>query len=131
MSLIIQAKSKTLKSDVLKELRVFFPTVNFKVSSTQEEDRTVFTVSYTDGVSKTRVRSIVRQFAHTYYLHGKPIKVVFEIDRAMSLKTQHLLLNEMRSVWKVKGSLEMDDFFKPINGMVKDYIIKIFSMRDF
>jgi len=131
MSLLIQAKTKTLKSDIRKELRIYFPKTDFKVTSLQEEERTVFTIGYTDGESKTRVRNVVRQFAHTYHSERKPVKVVVEIERTMSSKTENLLLTEMKSVWKVKGSLEPEDFFKPINGTVRDYIGKIFMMRDF
>ena len=131
MNLLIQAKTKTLKSDIRKELRVFFPNIDFSIKTKHYDGKTTFKVCYTDGVSRTRVRNVVRQFALTYYSHRKPIKVVIEVDRSMSTKTESLLLTEMKTVWKVKGELLPDDFFTPINGKVKDYIRKIFGMRDF
>jgi len=131
MSLLIQAKTKTLKSDIKKELRIYFPAIDFKIVSCQEEGRTAFTISYTDGVSKTRVRNVVRQFAHTYYADRTPVKVDFEIERNMSGKTENLLLNEMKSVWNIKGGLSMEEHFKSVGGTVRDYIVKIFNMRDF
>lgn len=128
---MIQAKTKTLKSDIKKELRIYFPAIDFKVGSRQGENRTVFTISYTDGISRTRVRSVVRQFAHTYHADRTPVKVDFDIKRSMSGKTENLLLNEMKSVWNIKGGLSMEEHFKPVGGTVRDYIVKIFNMRDF
>jgi len=131
MSLLVQAKTKTLKSDIKKELRIYFPKIDFNINSRQEEDRTVFTISYTDGVSKIRVRSVVRQFAHTYHADRKPVKVDFDIERSMSGKTENLMLSEMKSVWKIKDNLLLDEFFPPFNCTVREYVWKIFNMRDF
>jgi len=131
INLLIQEKTKTLKSDIRKELRVFFPDIGFEISSRQNEGETVFAISYTDGVSRTRVRSVVRQFAHTYHSDRKPVKVIIDVERKMSAKTESLLLAELKSIWKVKGDLSVDDYFPPINGKVKNYLQKIFDMRDF
>lgn len=131
MSLLVQAKTKTLKSDIRKELRVFFPGTDFKISSSQQEERLNITVSYTDGPSRARVRNVTRQFAHTFPAGRKPVRVSIGVEREMSPKIENLLLTEMKTVWKVKGGLSMDDHFQPIGGTVRDYIGKIFTMRDF
>lgn len=131
MGLLVQEKTKTLKSDIRKELRVFFPYTDFKISSKQEDERLQITLRYTDGPSRSRVRNITRQFAHTFHAERKPVKICIDVERVMSEKTRRLLLAEMKSVWNVKGNLLMDDHFLPINGTVKDYIGKIFAMRDF
>jgi len=130
--LFVQAKTKNLKADIKKELRVFFPKTVFKISSCQRnEENTVITVAYADGPSGARVRNITRQFAHTYYSDRKPVKVSIEVERTMTGKTQNLLLTEMKTVWKVKGDLPMDEHFQPVGGTAGDYVRKIFSMRDF
>ncbi|WP_291125478.1 hypothetical protein [Dysgonomonas sp. UBA7698] len=131
MSVLIQVKTETLMGDIGKELRVFFPSVNFQLTSKQEETRTYITISYTDGVSKMRVRNIARQFAYSYPSGGEMIRVHILIERKMSDTVQSKLLNEMKSVWKVKGNLHIDDHFEPIGGTVKSYVQKIFDMRDF
>lgn len=117
--------------DIEKELKVFFPSVKFEVTSRQGAARTYITVRYTDGASKIRVKSIARQFAHSYPSQGETIRVYTEVERKMSEAVQNKLLNEMKSVWKVKGNLLIDDYFKPIGSSVRNYLQKIFDMRDF
>lgn len=131
MSVLVQEKTKTLVSDIGKELRIFFPSVDFEITSGQEDGRTIINVGYTDGPARTRVRNITRQFSHSYYSERKEIKVEIDVERKMSRETENLLLTEMKSVWKIKGNLSMDDYCPAIKGKVSDYIDKIFRIRDF
>lgn len=131
MSVLIQIKTETLMGDIGKELKVFFPSVIFQLTSKQEDTRTYITVSYTDGASRTRVRNITRQFAHAYPSGGEMIRVYIHIERKMSDTTQSKLLNEMGSVWKIKGSLSLDEHFEPVGSTVENYLQRIFDMRDF
>ncbi|WP_165045337.1 hypothetical protein [Dysgonomonas sp. ZJ709] len=131
MSVLIQIKTETLMGDIGKELKLFFPSVIFQLTSKQEDLRTYITVSYTDGASKTRVRNIVRQFAHAYPSGGEMIRVYINIERKMSDTTHNKLLNEVRSVWKIKGNLSLDEHFEPVGSTVGNYLQRIFDMRDF
>ncbi len=131
MSVLIQVKTKTLIGDIGKELKVFFPSTSFQLTSKQEDTRTYITVSYTDGASKTRIRNITRQFAHSYPSGGETIRVYIHIERKMSDTIQRGLLSEMRSVWKIKGNLSLDEHFEPVGSTVENYLQRTFDMRDF
>lgn len=131
MSVLIRVKTETLMGDIAKELKVFFPSTSFQLTSKQEDLRTYITVNYTDGASKTRVRNIARQFAHAYPSGGEMIRVYVNIERKMSDTTQRGLLNEMRSVWKIKGNLSLEEHFEPVGSTVGNYLQRIFDMRDF
>lgn len=54
-----------------------------------------------------------------------------EIERKMSETVQSKLLAEMKSVWKIKGDLSMDDDFQPLGYTVREYVQKLFKIRDF
>lgn len=117
--------------DIERELRVFFPTGEFQLTSRQEETRTYIAINYTDGVSKSRIKNLARQFTHSYPSAGQSIRIYIEVNRDMSKVLQTRLLSEMKSVWKIKGTLSLDDYFAPIESTVKNYLQKIFDMRDF
>lgn len=131
MSVLITEKTKTLLCDIRRELAVFFPATAFKLDSGQEDCHTVITVSYTDGVSRISVKSVVRQFAHCYYSDRKEVRVTIRVEREISEETKRLLLNEIRTVFKLKRLPRESDRFEAVNGTVGDYLRKIFDMRDF
>lgn len=131
MSVLIHVKTKTLMGDITKELKVFFPSTTFKLTSKQEDTRTHIIISYIDGASKTRIRNIARQFAHAYPSGGETIRVYIDIERKMSDATQNKLLSEMKSVWKIKENLSLDQYFVSVGSTVGNYLQRIFDMRDF
>lgn len=53
------------------------------------------------------------------------------MERKISEVVQNKLLSEMKPVWKIKGNLSLDDHLEPIGGTVKNYLQRIFEMRDF
>ena len=130
-ALASSSKRQEKVKDIRSELKLFFPSASFHISSKLGNDKLTIVISYTDGPSKTRVRNITRQFSYSYLSGDSYINVSLEINRKMSDKTKNLLLNEMKSIWKIKGHLKMLDYCPQVNSTVGYYVNTIFSMRDF
>jgi len=131
MEALVSSKEQTKVKDLRSELKLLFPTTTFNISSSLKGDKLTIGISYIDGPSQTRVRSVSRQFAYGYTSEDNYINVRMEVYREMSDKTKKLLMSEMKSIWKIKGQIKSLDYCPQVNSTVGHYIQTIFNMRDF
>lgn len=81
-------------------------------------------------VSLIRVKNAVKGFEQppNLQIHKPGLKVV--IQRAMNERTKILILGEIKSVFAMDHLLKENDRFEPIKGSIRNYMDKIFNMRD-
>lgn len=131
MEVLTKPEKRKGQSDVRNILNVYFPKTEFEINTKFEDDCMYQTVSYTDGVSIIRVKNAVKGFdrpANTK-MHVPGVKVI--VKRQMSHKVRTLILNEIKSIFRMEDLPQENDWFSPMNGTVGDYMIRIFNMRDF
>ena len=112
-------------------LGVYFPKVDFNYSTDYKDDYCCILIGYTDGASLIRVKNAVKGFElpPNPQINKPGLKVV--IQRAMSERTKILILGEIKSVFAMDHMPKENDWFEPIKGTIRNYMDKIFNMRDF
>lgn len=112
-------------------LTAFFRNTHFELSCEYETDCYVIHVNYSDGVSLPRVKNAVKVFncPANPSINFQGTKVI--VTRTMSEKVKSKLLNELKSVFKLKEVPEEDDWLQQMHSTAGAYINTIFSMRDF
>ncbi len=123
-------KKSKVSGEIQTALRVYFPGTQFSLHTSNGKDYEVIEVRYTDGVSPGRVKNAVRGFERPANpgINFRGLRV--EVIRDMSAGTRNLLLNELKSVFKLKSVPAADDRVQAVNSTAGDYICKIFRMRD-
>lgn len=129
----VKEKTKTLIQDLRKELRVYFPSMEFNISFEHDDKEGVtnIVIQYTDGISEQRVKNIGRLFNHSYYSSRELVKVHVSVKRSMSHEVENRLITETKSVFKIRDNIK-DNNEILFNGMsLKQYIVGLFKTRDF
>lgn len=112
-------------------LTAFFSNTRFRLKTGYDGNYYVIHISYTDGASLERVKNAVKVFdcPANPEINFQGTRVV--VKREMSGRIKKQLLNELKSVFKLKNLPKESDRFEPINGTVGNYVDKVFNMRDF
>lgn len=112
-------------------LGVYFPKVDFNYSTDYKDNYCCILIGYTDGASLIRVKNAVKGFElpPNLQIHKLGIRVV--VRRMMSERTKNMILGEIKSVFAMDHLPKENDWFEPIKGTIRNYMDKIFNMRDF
>jgi hypothetical protein len=124
-------KKSNVISEIQAALRVYFPRMRFSMKTCNDKDYKVIEVSYTDGVSLTRVKNAVRPFEcpANPAINFQGTRILIERKMSRNVKTQ--LLNELNTVFKLKCQPGESDWCEPVKDTAGNYIRRIFTMRDF
>ena len=135
MSEVLTPPAQTAQTGQLRQIRnilgVYFPKVSFHYSSDYEDNYCRILIDYTDGVSLIRVKNAVKGFdlPPNPQIRKSGIRVI--VRRMMSERTKNMILGEIKSVFAMDHLPKEGDWFEPIKGTIRDYMDKIFNMRDF
>ncbi|WP_165044952.1 hypothetical protein [Dysgonomonas sp. ZJ709] len=112
-------------------LTVFFTKTHFEMDSEYDGDYYVIRIRYTDGASLIRVKNAVKVFdcRANPAINFQGTKVI--VERIMSPQIKNRIINEIKSVFAMDHLPKEDEWFQPIKGTIREYVDKIFSMRDF
>jgi len=119
------------QGEINRILNVYFPKTSSRTGTKKEGNYTCFSISYTDGVSSQRVYNALKRLERCSQPEINSGGIRIEIDRTLSENIQKLLLAEVKTVFNMKKTPKMSDYFSPIKGTVGDYVRLIFKMRDF
>ncbi|HML65251.1 MAG TPA: hypothetical protein PKC55_10505 [Dysgonomonas sp.] len=132
MEVLAKSRKKEKQFYVVQNaLMVSFRDTHFELDAGYDRDYYVIRINYTDGASLSRVKNAVRAFncPSNPGINFQGTRV--EVKRTMSAGVKKQLLNELKTIFKLKTLPEESDWFEPIKGTVGNYMDKIFSMRDF
>lgn len=124
-------KKSKVCSEIQTTLNVYFPKMKFNIKDYNEKDYKIIEISYTDGISSSRVKNAIKYINRPAdpNINIKGIKI--EISRDMSLRIKNIMLGEIKNVFNLKVIPNENDWIQQINSTARDYINRIFNMRDF
>ncbi|GEM_PF-2215565 len=129
-ALVLPAGTKESKQ-IRNILRVYFPKIVFDCNVDYKGDYQCIYVSYTDGVSLIRVKNAVKCLNRPSDLQIQRLGVKVIVERTMSERIKDQIISEIKSVFRMEQLPKEDDWFEPIKGTIRNYMDKIFAMRDF